>query len=147
MIEYKFRGFSNLSGILTEEITIDTIVNLLDRKKSKEVKELLKSPEEWAKYAFLNELPYHLIAYRHGDPIAHIENSYDGFGIEFIAPVAGSLFRHLSMDYNRFNLEIEFKEDRYEYLPNNEFFLRQINTFVDNEDEKGGNTIFLKTLT
>ena len=135
MITYKFLQYNNLSNeIMSEQDTLDNINDLIiEKKSSKEEKEAAKNVENWAKYAFENNKEYHIMIFNDEKPLAYINNNYNDITVEFLTYNGGNLFIYLSLVYDKFNMEISFKEDRDEPFPNNDLFLSQVNSIYEDD--------------
>ncbi|AZB11538.1 hypothetical protein EG344_23265 [Chryseobacterium sp. G0162] len=119
---------------MSEQDTLDNINDLIiEKKSSKEEKEAAKNVENWAKYAFENNKEYHIMIFNDEKPLAYINNNYNDITVEFLTYNGGNLFIYLSLVYDKFNMEISFKEDRDEPFPNNDLFLSQVNSIYEDD--------------
>lgn len=135
MITYKFLQYNNLlNEIMSEQDTLGNINDLIiEKKSSKEEKEAAKNVESWAKYAFENNKEYHIMIFNDEKPLAYINNNYNDITVELLTYNGGNLFNYLSLVYDKFNMEISFKEDRDEPFPNNDLFLSQVNSVYEDD--------------
>lgn len=140
MITHKFREYNSiLKDMLNEEDTIDNIlVRYLDSKPSGEEKQLLKNPEEWAKYAFEKESQYYVTFYNEeGNPFVCVNYSLLDIDITFLEyNNKGELIKHLWMVYDRYNMQSYFKTDELKPHPDNKLFLKQVEVYYEDYKEK-----------
>ncbi len=142
---FTFQDFTDVGKeLLSEQTTLEvSILDMyLDNKPTKEQKEKLKNPQEWAKYAF--ESPEHLMycvtAFKDGIPIATINNYLKGISVKFLdKDEKGELVGYMRMIYWRYVADLYLKKDIMEYYPNNQLFLKQIDFMIDNSLEKSKN--------
>ncbi|MBP2617550.1 ABC-type Fe3+/spermidine/putrescine transport system ATPase subunit [Chryseobacterium jejuense] len=119
---------------MSEQDTLDNINDLIiEKKSSKEEKEAARNVESWAKYAFENNKEYHIMIFNDEKPLAYINNNYNDITVELLTYNGGNLFNYLSLVYDKFNMEISFKEDRDEPFPNNDLFLSQVNSVYEDD--------------
>ena len=144
MKQYKFT-FQDYTSVgrylLSEEDTlrISILDSYLDNTPSKEQKERLKNPKDWAKYAFetSEHLRYCLTAFRGEKPFATITNDLRGITICFLSKnEKGELISHLRMSYWRYIVDLFLKKDEKKYYPNKQLFLKQIDFLIDNSEQK-----------
>ena len=144
MKQYKFT-FQDYTSVgkylLSEEDTlkISILDSYLDNTPSKEQKEKLKVPKDWAKYAFetSEHLKYCLTVFRGETPFATITNDLRGITICFLSNnEKGELISHLRMIYWRYIVDLFLKKDEKKYYPNKQLFLKQIDFLIDNSKQK-----------
>jgi hypothetical protein len=146
MYTMKFLQYNDLmKKILSEEDTLENIVDLvLDGKPSKTEKLALKTAETWSEYAFVHEKEYHVIVYKNENPIAYINNSFFNLSVDFIDYYENKLVKHLSMIYEKYNMEIVFSENRNERYPEDKMFLSKIISFTYSEEVEASCELFFK---
>ena len=144
MKQYKFT-FQDYTSVgkylLSEEDTlkISILDSYLDNTPSKEQKEKLKVPKDWAKYAFetSEHLKYCLTVFRGETPFATITNDLKGITICFLNKnERGELISHMRMIYWRYIVDLFLKKDQKKYYPNKQLFLKQIDFLIDNSEQK-----------
>ncbi len=141
MYTIKFLEYNDLmKQVMNEEDTLDNALTNLD-KVTKEDKLHLNNVENWAKYAFENNKEYFATIYQNDKPIACIDNYFRSINIEFLTYNQGKLFIYLSMFYNKVK---EIGEEEYVKYPDNKMFLRQINLYQEDDNQKITNEMLFK---
>lgn len=141
MYTIKFLEYNDLmKQVMNEEDTLDNALTNLD-KVTKDDKLHLKNIETWAKYAFENNKEYFATIYQNDKPIASINNYFLGISIDFLTYNQGKLFIYLSMFYDKVK---EIGEEEYVKYPDNNMFLRQINLYQDDDNQKITNEMLFK---
>lgn len=142
---FTFQDFTDAGrNLLSEQDTLHFPIldKYLDNKPTKEQKEKLKNPQEWAKYAF--ESPEHLrycvTAFKNNMPVATITNDFKGITIKFLEKDEnGELVSFMRMVYWRYVVDLFLKKDVTEYYPNKQLFLKQIDFTINNSQQKSQN--------
>lgn len=142
---FTFQDFTDAGRhLLSEQDTLyfSILDKYLDNKPTKEQKEKLKNPQEWAKYAF--ESPEHLMycvtAFKDGIPIATINNYFTGISVKFLDKNEnGELVSYMRMIYWRYIADLYLKKGITEYYPNKQLFLKQIDFTINNSQQKSQN--------
>ena len=134
-IEYlQFNGL--MQEVMSEELSLDYIVQIkLNGKPSKEEKKHLISAEEWAKYAFENNLFYTMCVYKKDEIFASLRVDYDYIRIDFIEKFEGKYIVPLILFYDCFDLYEYFHTDKVRYFENNNLFLSLIESKVFSKDK------------
>jgi hypothetical protein len=141
MYTIKFLEYNDLmKQVMNEEDTLDNALTNLD-KATKEDKLHLNNVENWAKYAFENNKEYFATIYQNDKPIACIDNYFRSINIKFLTYNQGKLFIYLSMFYNKVE---EIGGEEYVKYPDNKMFLRQINLYQENDNQKITNEMLFK---
>ena len=91
MYRIEFLQFNELmQEVMSEEDTLQNIIDIwLDSKPNKEQKKYFTSAEEWAKYAFENNLFYTMCVYKKDGIFASLQIAYDFIRIDFIEKFEG----------------------------------------------------------
>ena len=141
MYTIKFLEYNDLmKQVMNEEDTLDNALTNLD-KVTKDDRLHLKNIETWAKYAFENNKEYFATIYQNDKPIASINNYFLGISIDFLTYNQGKLFIYLSMFYDKVE---EIGEEKYAKYPDNKMFLRQINLYQEDDNQKITNEMLFK---
>ena len=141
MYTIKFLEYNDLmKQVMNEEDTLDNALTNLD-KVTKDDRLHLKNIETWAKYAFENHKEYFATIYQNDKPIASINNYFLGISIDFLTYNQGKLFIYLSMFYDKVE---EIGEEKYAKYPDNKMFLRQINLYQEDDNQKITNEMLFK---
>lgn len=146
MYLYKFLEYSDLEkNLLSEDETLENIFHtVLEGKPNKEEKKALTTTEDWSKYAYKNKKEYHLTVYLNDKLYAYIDNSNMDINVDFLTNNQGEIFKHLTLVYDKYNMDIAFEEDRNEKFPNNALFLSQINNYYEDDEKKVTNKLIFK---
>lgn len=142
---FTFQDFTDAGrNLLSEQDTLHFPIldKYLDNKPTKEQKEKLKNPQEWAKYAFESSehLRYCVTAFKNNIPIATITNDFKGITIKFLEKDEnGELVSFMRMVYWRYVVDLFLKKDVTEYYPNKQLFLKQIDFTINNSQQKSQN--------
>jgi hypothetical protein len=141
MYTIKFLEYNKLmKKVMSEEDTLDNALTNLD-KATKDDKLHLINVEKWAKYAFDNEKEYYTTIFQNERPIACIDNYFLGIRIDFLTFNQGVLYKYLSMFYDKVE---EIGEEEYIKYPDNKMFLRQINLYQEDKNQKITNEMLFK---
>ena len=141
MYTIKFLEYNDLMReVMSEEDSLDNALTNLDNV-TKDDKLHLKNIETWAKYAFENEKEYFATIYQNDKPIACIDNYFKSINIQFLTYNQGKLFIYLSMIYNKVKRN---GEEEYVKYPENKMFLRQINLYQEDDNQKITNEMLFK---
>ncbi|MBD8082519.1 hypothetical protein [Chryseobacterium caseinilyticum] len=146
MYLYKFLQYNDLEkSVLSEDETLENIMDLvLDGTPNKEEKKALITSEDWSKYAYQNEKEYHLTVYLNDKLYCYIDNSTMDINIDFLTYNQGEIFKHLTLVYDKYNMDIAFEEDRYEKFQDDALFLSQINNYYEDDEKKVTNKLIFK---
>lgn len=138
MYKIFFLQYNELTNeVLSEEDTLKNIYDLvLEQKPTREENEALKSTKDWAKFAYEKEKEYHIIVFQNDKLFAYINNSFMDISVNFLTFNRGEIFKHLTMIYDKYDMDIAFNEDRNEKFPNEKLFLSQINNYYEDDEKK-----------